>query len=540
MMAGSAGGIRAGKAFVEIGADDKPLRVTLAAAAARLKSFGLSLAKVGVGAAAAAAAALGAGITASVVSFAKAGTAVKDLADRTGFSFAEVQKLGYAAEQTGAHIEDVEVASKKAAKAIVAAAEGSKESTDKLEKLGLSASSLINLSPDEQFNAIAKAIGAIQNPTERSAAALSIFGKSGTKLIPMISDLEALKKEAVDIGGVMSDADVKAGKALGDAWTRLSTAASGVANAIGTAMAPVLLDISAALVSTIAKVSQWIRDHYGYIATLAQMAVDAVVAVWGFVKPALMPVVDFLSGAVVDAFIAGVTVVSEWRNVLQIAFVAVELAAVRTFNQIVYFLTEVVPGYLSWFADNWASVFVTIYDYTSTVIKNLYANLQEFFVQVVNWLAGEGFNFEWKGLTDGFESSIKELPKIAEREIGAAEGALQGQLDALSGKLVDKADSIRAKLKSTAGEVQAERDAGQAATAPSAPKLSAPIAAAVAATKEVDRAIKAIGAFGGAAIGQLVGGGRSNDQRQLKAAEATATGVKKLVDKASGDGLVFA
>lgn len=539
-MAG-ASGIRAGKAFVEIGADDAPLRATLAKVTGHLRAFGLGLAKVGLAAGAAALAAVATGVGAAVSSFVSAGSAVNDMAIRTGMAVDEIQKLGYAAKVSGADMDTVETGVRKMQKTITAAANGSKEAAASISRLGLSVSDLSSLSPDQQFNAIARAIGSIQNPTERAAAAIDLFGRgSGTRLLPMIQDLDALKAKAAEVGGVMSGADVAAADALGDSWDTMTTAIQGVSNAIGTALAPALTTVLGYLTSAIATVSQWIRDHYGYITTLANMAVDAVVAVWGFVKPALMPVVDFLSGAVVDAFIAGVTVVSEWRNVLQIAFVAVELAAVRTFNQIVYFLTEVVPGYLSWFADNWASVFVTIYDYTSTVIKNLYANLQEFFVQVVNWLAGEGFNFEWKGLTDGFESSIKELPKIAEREIGAAEGALQGQLDALSGKLVDKADSIRAKLKSTAGEVQAERDAGQAATAPSAPKLSAPIAAAVAATKEVDRAIKAIGAFGGAAIGQLVGGGRSNDQRQLKAAEATATGVKKLVDKASGDGLVFA
>ncbi len=38
--------------------------------------------------------------------------------------------------------------------------------------LGLDASRLINLAPDQQFQAIAAAVGAIENPTRRAAMAM--------------------------------------------------------------------------------------------------------------------------------------------------------------------------------------------------------------------------------------------------------------------------------------------------------------------------------------------------------------------------------
>jgi hypothetical protein len=97
-----------------------------------------------------------------------------------------------------------------------------------------------------------------------------------------------------------------------------------------------------------------------------------------------------------------------------LAFTAAELAVVRLGNQIEYIFKDVIPPYLSWLLENWKDVFKTIYDYVSTVLTNLRENLIEFFAWLFAKLQGNDYDWEWKGLTDGFESSIKELPKIAE------------------------------------------------------------------------------------------------------------------------------
>jgi hypothetical protein len=100
-------------------------------------------------------------------------------------------------------------------------------------------------------------------------------------------------------------------------------------------------------------------------------------------------------------------------------------------------LTEVIPGYLQWFWENWRDIFKTIYDYVSTVVKNMHENLVRFFTAVIEWFQGNGFNFEWKSLTEGFETSIKKLPEIAERELGPLEQDLKGRFEAIGNKVGD-------------------------------------------------------------------------------------------------------
>ena len=38
--------------------------------------------------------------------------------------------------------------------------------------------------PEEQFKYLADRIAAIENPTQKAAAAMAVFGKSGTALLP--------------------------------------------------------------------------------------------------------------------------------------------------------------------------------------------------------------------------------------------------------------------------------------------------------------------------------------------------------------------
>jgi hypothetical protein len=134
-----------------------------------------------------------------------------------------------------------------------------------------------------------------------------------------------------------------------------------------------------------------------------------------------------------------------WRDVAELVLVGIQYRVVQTFNEMVYMLTEVIPGYLQWFWENWRDIFKTIYDYVSTVVMNMHENLVRFFTAIIEWMQGNGFNFEWVALTEGFESSIKKLPEIAERELGPLEQDLKERFEAIGSKVGDGLGSHIAK-----------------------------------------------------------------------------------------------
>ena len=112
-----AGAIRAGRAFVELFADDAQLRKGLKGAADRLRAFGGVVRNIGL-----AFTAMGAGITAPLVAaakgWAKAGDELYDMAQRTGLSVEQLSALSYAAAHTGADMGGVEVAVRRMQKSI--------------------------------------------------------------------------------------------------------------------------------------------------------------------------------------------------------------------------------------------------------------------------------------------------------------------------------------------------------------------------------------------------------------------------------------
>ena len=281
-MAGNVAGIRAGKAYVELGADDSKLRKALDGASTRLKSFGAGVATIGVSMAG-----LGVAIAAPLFAaskmFADAGSELADMSARTGMSVEALSALGHAATQTGTDLATVEGAARKMQKNLVAAATGSQEAEIAFASLGLSVDRLVKMSPDEQFAAVARAIARIPSPTAKAAAAMQLLGKSGTALVPMIDDLDALTTEAKRLGLVMSTEDAQAADALGDALDIVVKVIKRAAVTIGAALAPVLTDLAGTIASSIVAVTNWIRANSGIVTMAATVATGLVAAGGAFV-----------------------------------------------------------------------------------------------------------------------------------------------------------------------------------------------------------------------------------------------------------------
>lgn len=77
-------------------------------------------------------------------------------------------------------------------------------------------------------------------------------------------------------------------------------------------------------------------------------------------------------------------------------------------------------------------------EYTAVVLENLGKNLKNFLVAVKDWLAGKGWNFQWTGLTEGFQRLTEDLPKIMDRSLTPFEEGMKKEIDRLSEELGKK------------------------------------------------------------------------------------------------------
>ena len=183
--------------LVKIGGDATELKAELGKAQSYIDKHTEQIQKIGK-VMTIAGAAVTAVVGSMVRNYVKAGDEVQKMAIRTGFSTTALSELGYAAKICGTDLNTVETGIKKMSRAIVDAASGQTTYIDALSRINLKAEELIRLSPEEQFDKIARAIANTESPTIRAAVAQEILGKAGTKLLPLFKEgpagLEALRK----------------------------------------------------------------------------------------------------------------------------------------------------------------------------------------------------------------------------------------------------------------------------------------------------------------------------------------------------------
>jgi len=654
-------GIRAGRAFVELFADDSKLVAGLNRAAARLKAFGASVSAVGMKLATLGGAAL-APMAIAARGFASAGGALFDMSKRTGVSAEALSTLGYAAQQSGAGIEDLEKGLRKMQRSISEAADGSKTAEETLAKLGLTTKNIVGLAPEEQFRLLADRLDGVIDPTTKAAMAMKLFGRGGTALLPMMAGgaaaLDKWRAQAERLGVVMSTQDAAAADEFDDAMTDLWTSLKYGSHAVGAALTPMLKSLTERLTAVTAtvralvsanqalvvssmkvaagiatagvalvglgkvvgvasvglrvvavvagvlasplalavaalgavaaamayaglsgknfsekmaglkdKIVPAVKAATDFIASAWQSVVaavgpiiktfvasagaafdslkdavagpmgqarDLIVSAWNYVGGYVGPVLSWLQDAVIGAFSAITFAVSNWRALMEYAFVSAVYNVVKFANQVQYFFTDVIPATLRWFAGNWRDIFQTIWNGTKTFATNIWTNLKNLIIAIKDFATGKGWNFQWTGLLEGFESTIKELPAIAARQIGPLESELAGHLDDLGKDLSDKWQKHDTEFRAAvAGKMEA-----QAAPAPSGEAVSAAadsIESAVSKFADVEDGLGAavekatIGAAGTFNAANLLGLQAGDaDDRIANAAEKTAKGIDGL------------
>lgn len=273
----SSAAVRAGRAYVELGVNDKMSRALLNAQR-RFQAFGDMVKLLGAGVSAAGVGVVGA-LTATTLSFAKAGSEIFDMSKRTGLAVEELGELGYAARQSGVSLEDVEAGLKKVQRVVTAAREGSKGAAESLAEIGLSVKDLAGLGPGELFALIGDRISKIEDPTRRAAMAMAMFsnaGKGGTDLLPMLEGgakgLELLGDKARKLGVVMGSADAKAADELDDSLQDLKDTVGGLRSAVGAALAGEFTEVIKVAADVVSGVSSWTAANRGAVVTIAKLA----------------------------------------------------------------------------------------------------------------------------------------------------------------------------------------------------------------------------------------------------------------------------
>jgi hypothetical protein len=147
---------------------------------------------------------------------------VGKLASRFNTSAESIQRVSVAAQVAGTDVEAVANAMTKAGIAASKAVESGGQMADLFRRAGISARDFAAANVDEKLLMIAEAYRAAGTDASKTNAIIEIMGsRAGANLIPLISNLEALKAEMQGVS-VASDDVVRKIEAANDRLTRLS------------------------------------------------------------------------------------------------------------------------------------------------------------------------------------------------------------------------------------------------------------------------------------------------------------------------------
>ena len=203
----------------------------------------------------AAAVAVGGAMVAAAKDTAATADAIDKASQRMGVTTDHYQELAHAAELSGVEMSTLEKAAKKLA------------DTD--------------LSMDDALAQIYE----LGTAEERASKAAELFGESvAYQMTPMLNasaeDMEAMRKEAHDLGLVMGEENVKQGAAMNDMFSKVQGSLDSLKNGLVSEFMPYVMEIL-----------QWVIDNIPVIRETVSSVMDAIIPI---VKPILDTVMAFL------------------------------------------------------------------------------------------------------------------------------------------------------------------------------------------------------------------------------------------------------
>lgn len=200
---------------------------------------------------------------------------------------------------------------------------------------------------------------------------------------------------------------------------------------------------------------------------------EAGSAAWSLIGTAFGMSTGGMQLGLTDLLIAAKFVFENWPDLAQLAFTNMALFAVQSFGQISHFLTAVIPAHLTWFLENWTSIFQTAFNFTTTMFANLASNVMSAMSAIWDYIAGNSktLEFAWTPLTEGFKNAITELPDIPERAMSDLEKSLTADSEALGKNMNDALaneflQNMQKSQQIQLEKMQAAMDTGDVGTMP--------------------------------------------------------------------------
>ena len=152
---------------------------------------------------------------------------IDKMSQKMNMSAEAYQEWDFIMQHAGTSIDSMQASIKTLSNAV-------ESESDAFAQLGMSQEEVASMSGEELFSATIEALQGVEDETERTYLAGQLLGRGATELGALLNmsaeDVEAMRQEVHDLGGVMSDEAVSAGAGFQDSLQNMQTALTGVKN----------------------------------------------------------------------------------------------------------------------------------------------------------------------------------------------------------------------------------------------------------------------------------------------------------------------
>ena len=205
-------------------------------------------------------------------------------ADKIGISTEALAGLQHAGELTGVAANTMNMGLQRMTRRIAEAAQGTGEAVGALDQLGLSAQELNAMNPDEQFKAIAGAMGEVNSRSEQVRLAFKLFDSEGVALLNTLDagkeGINGMMTEAEMLGLTLSRIDAQKVEQANDAFDKATKISTGFNRLLTAELAPIVEGVSTEFLQA--------SLNAGGMGEVATKAADAIVTALDVVYTGLL------------------------------------------------------------------------------------------------------------------------------------------------------------------------------------------------------------------------------------------------------------
>lgn len=154
------------------------------------------------------------------------------LSDQLGVSFEFVQVLEEAGSRTDVSVQQISASFARLQNTLASTDAEGKKASQALGRLGVSLQEFGQLSQQQQIELIGEKLASIEDPAQRSAAAIALFGRSGVQLLPFFNELDLAASDMERFGRAITDVDRQRLADLGGGLDALAVAAKGLGDSL--------------------------------------------------------------------------------------------------------------------------------------------------------------------------------------------------------------------------------------------------------------------------------------------------------------------